>query len=103
MLEEIAVKVNRVLVSENIVCEFNGKRKLEHFWNSHGRLVSFNEDKNCIKSGHFKLVEIVEDVSYFDQPPVRFTRWDLYLDDELIATDVYEVLKTKIKIIVGWG
>lgn len=103
MLETIEVKVNRVLVEENIICEFDGRRHLEHFWDSHGKLIPFDEHKNCWKSGHFKVVEVVEDISYFDNEPVRFARWDLYLNEEKIASDVYEVLKTKIKIIVGWG
>lgn len=102
-MESVEITTVRTLVEENIICEFDGRRAIEHFWNSHGKLVSFSEEKNCIKSGHFKVVEIVEDVSYFGGAPVRFSRWDLYIDGVKISGDVHSVLKTKIKLVVGWG
>jgi hypothetical protein len=97
------IEAVRTLVSERVIWEFDGRRKLEHFWDSHGKLVSFNIEKDGYKAGHFKVVETVEDVSYFGNPPVRFSRWDLYIDGERIAGDVHSILKTKIKLIVGWG
>lgn len=102
-MERIEIPTVRTLVEENIICEFDGRRAIEHFWNSHGKLVSFSEDKNCVKAGHFKVVEVVEDVSYFGEAPVRFSRWDLYIDGVKFPGDVHSVLKTKIKMIVGWG
>ncbi len=103
MLEPKPMEVQRTLVETNVICEFDGRRHLEHYWDSHGKLVPFDTHKNCYKNGHFKVVEIVEDVSCFGGEPVRFSRWDLYFNGEKIATDVYEVLKSKIKIVVGWG
>lgn len=102
-MNEELVQQLRTLISTKVVCEFDGRRHLEHFWDSHGKLIPFAQDRNCYKTGHFEVIEIVEDISYYGGKPVRFSRWDLYLNGEKIASDVYEVLKTKIKIVVGWG
>ena len=102
-MNEEPVEVQRTLISTKVICEFDGRRHLEHFWDSHGKLIPFAQEKNHYKSGHFKVVEIVEDVSYYGGEPKRFSQWDLYLNGVKIASNIYEVLKTKIKIVVGWG
>lgn len=92
-------------ISETVICEFEGKRHIEYFWDSHGKLTPFEtaDKKNHYKSGKFKVVE----VRYYwwceGDTKREFSTWKLYCNDKLIESDIYEVLKTKIKVVVGWG
>ena len=91
------------LISERVVCEFHGRRHIETFWDSHGTLVKWKECNWHYRSGDFKVVERVYRYDWKYCEPTEETCWTLYINGEKFEGEVYEVLKTKIKIVQGWG
>ena len=47
------------LLSERVVCEFTGRRHIETYWDSHGKLVKWHEGQWHYSSGDFKVIEKV--------------------------------------------
>lgn len=95
--------VETVQISERVVCEFTGRRHIEYYWDSHGKLTKWNEEKWHYRSGEFKVVERVYRHNWKYCDTTESTEWTLYINGEKVEGEVYEVLKTKIKIVQGWG
>ena len=91
------------LLSERVVCEFTGRRHIETYWDSHGKLVKWHEGQWHYRSGEFKVIEKVYRYDWKYCDTTTETSWTLYINGEKFEGEVYEVLKTKIKIVQGWG
>lgn len=91
------------LLSEKVVCEFKGRRHIETYWDSHGKLLKWKEEKWHWRSGDFKVIERVYRHDWKYIAPTEDTCWTLYINGEKVEGEVYEVLKTKVKIVQGWG
>ena len=50
--------VETVQISERVVCEFTGRRHIETYWDSHGKLVKWNEEKWHYRSGEFAFPKV---------------------------------------------
>lgn len=94
----------------------NVNLKVSYYWDSHGKLVNWNDLVN--KPKFWSCVKVrIDECSYsqtfdFMDKTMDFKDINLYVNDELISSDVVEVSRRRskdgtvtvyCKIIIGWG
>lgn len=98
-------ETNRV---EEVLFEGKVNLKIRYFWDSHGNLVDFaNEKGNKTFSKKNVDVKIVKVNSQLNG--VEFENWDIYVDGKKMNGSIYrysynpDTNNLNVKLVLGWG